>query len=185
VASEDVSVSSLAGRYATALFELAQESKSLDAVAADLARLQALVAGSADLARLIRSPVFSRDEQGRAIAAILSRLGVNPLTQKFVGLLAAKRRLFALAGIVAAFQALVAKQRGEMSAEVVSAQALKPAQVAALAATLKDALKRDVRVTQHVDPALLGGLVVKVGSRQIDSSLKSKLVRLERAMKGA
>ena len=185
VESENVSVSGLTGRYATALFELAQESKSLDAVAADLARLKALLVGSADLARLVRSPVFSRDEQGRAMGAVLDRLNVSTLTKNFMGLLAQKRRLFALAGIIAAFNALAAKQRGEMSAEVTSAQTLKPAQLTALAGTLKDALKREIRITQTVDPTLLGGLVVKVGSRQIDSSLKSKLVRLERSMRGA
>ncbi len=183
--SENVSVSGLTGRYATALFELAQESKSLDAVATDLARVKALLVGSADLARLVRSPVFSRDEQGRAMGAVLDRLNVSTLTKNFAGLLAQKRRLFALPGIITAFNSLVAKQRGEMSAEVTSAQALKPAQVTALAGTLKDALKREIRITQTVDPTLLGGLVVKVGSRQIDSSLKSKLVRLERAMRGA
>ena len=183
--SENVSVSGLTGRYATALFELARESKSLDAVASDLARVKSLLAGSADLARLVRSPVFTRDEQGRAMGAVLERLNVSTLTKNFVGLLAQKRRLFALSGIVAAFESLVAKLRGEMSAEVTSAQALKPEQVTALAGTLKDALKREIRITQIVDPALLGGLVVKVGSRQIDSSLRSKLVRIERAMKGA
>ena len=185
MASEAVSVSGLAGRYATALFELASESKSLDAVANDLSRLRNLIAGSADLARLVRSPVFSREEQGRATDAVLARLGVNALTKNFVGLLAQKRRLFALPGIVAAFETLLANQRGEMSAEVTSAQALKPEQRTALAGTLKDALKRDVRIAERVDPTLLGGLIVKVGSRQIDSSLKSKLVRLERAMRGA
>ncbi len=185
VASENVSVSGLTGRYATALFELALESKSLDAVAADLARVKALLVGSADLARLVRSPVFSREEQSSAMAAVLARLNVSQTTKNFIGLLAQKRRLFALAGIIKDFDTLLANHRGEMSAEVTSAQALKPAQVAALAGTLKDALKRDIRITQTVDPTLLGGLVVKVGSRQIDSSLKSKLVRLERAMKGA
>jgi F-type H+-transporting ATPase subunit delta len=185
VASENVSVSGLSGRYATALFELAQESKSLDAVAADLARIKALLAGSADLTRLVRSPVFSRDEQSKALQAILARLNVSQLTMNFVGLLAQKRRLFVLAGIIQDFNKLLANLRGEMSAEVTSAKALNPAQVTALAGTLKDALKRDIRITQTVDPTLLGGLVVKVGSRQIDSSLKSKLVRLERTMRGA
>jgi F-type H+-transporting ATPase subunit delta len=185
VASEDVSVSGLAGRYATALFELASESNLLDAVANDLARLRGLIDGSADLARLVRSPVFSREEQGRAIEAVLARLGVDRLTKNFVGLLAQKRRLFALTGIVAAFDALLAGHRGQMTADVTSARALKPEQRTALAGTLKDALKRDIRMTERVDASLLGGLIVKVGSRQIDSSLKSKLVRLERAMKGA
>jgi F-type H+-transporting ATPase subunit delta len=185
VASEDVSVSGISGRYATALFELAQESKSLETIATDLSRLRALITGSADLARLVRSPVFSRDEQGKAMEAILTRLNVSMLTKNFIGLLAAKRRLFALQGIIAAFETLVANQRGELRAEVTSAKALKPDQLTVLAGTLKDALKREIRLSERVDPSLLGGLVVKVGSRQIDSSLKTKLVRLERAMRGA
>ena len=185
MASENVSGAGLAGRYATALFELATETKSLDAIASDLSRLKALVEGSADLARLVRSPIFSREEQGKAMDAVLARLNVHALTKNFVGLLAQKRRLFALTGIVAAFDALVARQRGEMTAEVTSAQPLKAEQRTALMGTLKDALKRDMRLTERVDPSLLGGLIVKVGSRQIDSTLKSKLVRLERAMRGA
>ena len=185
MASEYVAVAGLAGRYATALFELAVESNALDAVANDLSRLRKLIDGSADLSRFVRSPVFSREEQGRAMGAVLQRLGVSQLTQNFMGLLAQKRRLFALQGIVTAFDTLVANRRGELSATVVSAQALKPAQLASLTAALKESMKREIRITETVDPSLLGGLVVKVGSRQIDSSLKSKLSRLERAMKGA
>lgn len=185
MASENISVAGLAGRYATALFELADEAKSLDAVSSDLARLRALVEGSADMARFVRSPVFSRDEQGKAIGAILDRLGVSQLTKNFIGLLAQKRRLFALQGIVTAFDALVAARKGETSASVVSAKPLSAAQRAALQSALKTSIKREIRMTESVDPSLLGGLVVKVGSRQIDSSLKSKLARLERAMKGA
>ncbi len=185
MASENVSVAGLAGRYATALFELANEAKALDAIASDLSRLRALIEGSADLARLVRSPVFSREEQGKAIDAVLARLNVNTLTRNFIGLLAQKRRLFALTGIVSAFEALVAHQKGEMTAEVTSAQPLKAEQRTALVGTLKDAMKREMRLTERVDPTLLGGLIVKVGSRQIDSSLKSKLARLERAMRGA
>jgi F-type H+-transporting ATPase subunit delta len=184
VAGESASVTGLAGRYATALFELAVEAKSLDAVARDLARLKALLKASGDLERLVRSPVFSRDEQARAMEAVLARLEASALTRNFVGLIAAKRRLFALADIVTAFETLLAGHRGEMSASVTSAKPLKAEQLTALAGTLKDAFKREIRIAQHVDPALLGGLVVKVGSRQIDSSLKSKLVRLERAMRG-
>ena len=185
MASENISVAGLAGRYATALFELADEAKSLDAVSSDLARLRALVEGSADMARFVRSPVFSRDEQGKAIGAILDRLGVSQLTKNFIGLLAQKRRLFALQGIVAAIDALVAARKGETSASVVSAKPLSATQRAALQSALKTSIKREIRMTESVDPSLLGGLVVKVGSRQIDSSLKSKLARLERAMKGA
>lgn len=185
MASELASVSGLSGRYATALFDLAAESKSLDAVAKDLARIRDLINGSKDLARLVRSPVFSRAEQRRAIDAVLDRLSVTALTKNFIGLLAQKRRLFAIAGIIAAFETLLANQRGEMRAEVTSAKALKPDQLTMLAGTLKDVLKREVRLAERVDPSLLGGLVVKVGSRQIDTSIKTKLVRLERAMRGA
>lgn len=185
MASENVSVAGLSGRYATALFELASEAKALDTVASDLARLSALVNGSADLARLVRSPVFSRAEQGKAMDAVLARLGVDTLTRNFIGLLAQKRRLFALPGIVASFEALLARLRGEVTADVISAQPLKPQQRQAITATLKEAMKRDVRISERVDATLLGGMIVKIGSRQIDSSLKTKLVRLERAMKGA
>lgn len=185
MASENVSVAGLAGRYATALFELAVESNALDAVAYDLKSLRSLIDGSPDMVRFVRSPVFTREEQGKAIDAIVSRLNVSALTKNFVGLLAQKRRLFALQGIVAAFDALVAARKGEISVSVVSAQALKPGQRDALVSTIKASVKRDVSVSESVDPSLLGGLVVKIGSRQIDSSLKSKLARLERAMKGA
>jgi F-type H+-transporting ATPase subunit delta len=185
VASENISVAGLAGRYATALFELADEAKALDTVAGDLARIRGLIEGSPDMARFVRSPVFSREEQGRAIAAVLDRLGVSPLTRNFMGLLAQKRRLFAFQGIATAFDALVAARKGETAASVVSARPLSPAQRTALQAALKSSIKREIRMTESVDPSLLGGLIVKVGSRQIDSSLKSKLARLERAMKGA
>src|SRR6185503_17809564 len=130
-----------------------------------------LLIGSEDLRRLVRSPVFSREEQGGAMAAVLDRLGVSQLTRNFVGLVAQKRRLFELGDIITAFERIVATQRGELSAEVTSAQTLKAEQLTALAGTLKDSFKRDVRLSTQVDPSLLGGLVVKVGSRQIDSSL--------------
>ena len=185
MASEHVSGTGLAGRYATALFELAMEAKALDAVSKDLTRVRSLITGSVDLARLVRSPVFSREEQGRAMDAVLDRLSVHALTKNFIGLIAQKRRLFAITGIIAAFETLVADHRGELRAEVTSASALKPDQLTMLAGTLKDVLKREVRLAERVDPSLLGGLVVKVGSRQIDSSIRSKLVRLERAMRGA
>ena len=185
MAGESFSSSSLAGRYATALNELALESKSVDTVAGDLKRIKDLLLGSDDLRRLVRSPVFSREEQGAAMGAVLDRLGVSALTRNFVGLVAQKRRLFVLGDIITAFEKIVAVQRGEISAEVTSAQALKAEQLTALSGTLKDSFKRDVRLSTQVDPSLLGGLVVKVGSRQIDSSLKAKLARLTRVMKGA
>jgi F-type H+-transporting ATPase subunit delta len=185
VAGESTSSSSLAGRYATALVELASEGKSVDAIATELGRVKDLLDGNPDLKRLVRSPVYSREEQASAIAAILERLGVSALTKNFIGLVAHKRRLFALRNIITAFEKIVATQRGELSAEVTSAQALKPEQLTALSGTLKDTFKRDVRLTTEVDASLLGGLVVKIGSRQVDSSLKAKLARLTRAMKGA
>jgi F-type H+-transporting ATPase subunit delta len=184
VAGESTSSSSLAGRYATALVELANESKSLDTVAGELKQVKDLLDGSVDLKCLVRSPVFSREEAGGAMAAILTRLNVSVLTKNFIGLVAQKRRLFVLHNIITAFERIVAAQRGEISATVTSAQALKPEQLTALSGTLKDTFKREVRLSTQVDPALIGGLVVKVGSRQIDSSLKAKLARLTHAMKG-
>jgi F-type H+-transporting ATPase subunit delta len=183
VAGESTSSSSLAGRYATALVDLASESKSLDTVAGELKQIKDLLSGSADLNRLVRSPVFSREEQGAAMAAILGRLNVSQLTKNFIGLVAQKRRLFALRDIITAFEKIVAAQRGELSATVTSAQSLKAEQLTALSGTLRDTFKRDVRLSTEVDPSLIGGLVVKVGSRQIDTSLKTKLARLTHAMK--
>jgi F-type H+-transporting ATPase subunit delta len=184
VAVESTSSSSLAGRYATALVELANESKSLDAVAAELKQVKDLLDGSLDLKRLVRSPVYSREEQAGAMDAILSRINVSTLTKNFIGLIAQKRRLFVLRDIITAFERIIAAQRGELSATVTSAQALKAEQLTALSGTLKDTFKREVRLATEVDPSLIGGLVVKVGSRQIDSSLKAKLARLTHAMKG-
>lgn len=178
-------VSGLAGRYATALFELADEAGALDAVSADLTRMTALVQGSADLARVLKSPVFSREEQGRALDAVLVRLGVNPLTRNFIGLLAQKRRLFALLDIAAAYDALLSVKRGEIKAKVTSARALSAGEVAAISDILRIAFRCDVKLQNAVDPRILGGLIVKVGSRMIDSSLATKLDRLKFAMKQA
>ncbi|MBI1210174.1 MAG: F0F1 ATP synthase subunit delta [Alphaproteobacteria bacterium] len=183
MAGESTSSSSLAGRYATALVDLASEGKSLDTVAGELKQIKDLLSGSADLNRLVRSPVFSREEQGEAMAAILGRLNVSQLTKNFIGLVAQKRRLSVLRDIITAFEKIVAAQRGELSATVTSAQSLKAEQLTALSGTLKDTFKRDVRLSTEVDPSLIGGLVVKVGSRQIDTSLKTKLARLTHAMK--
>lgn len=182
--SATIASSGLAERYATALFELAEAENKLDAMAAELKALAQLIAGSPDLARLIRSPVISRQEQGKAMAAILEQAGARKLTQKFVGLLAEKRRLFALPAIIDAFLAMLARQRGETTAEVTSAKPLSKAQAAALADALKKAVGKPVALTARVDPEILGGLTVKVGSQMIDSSLRSKLRRLSLAMKG-
>ena len=175
----------MAGRYATALFELAESEGSFDAVAADLARIRALLEESADLKRLVLSPVFSADEQGRALAAVLDRAGIKGLVANFVGLVVRNRRLFALSEMITGFTHLLARKRGEMSADVVSAHPLSDAQLANLKSALKAGTGRDVQINAYVDAGLLGGLVVKVGSRMIDSSLRTKLNSLKIAMKEA
>jgi F-type H+-transporting ATPase subunit delta len=174
----------LSERYASALFELADEARTLDQTDADLRNLARMVEESADLKRLIRSPVLSRDEQGKAMSAILQAAEMGDLTRRFIGLLVRNRRLFALAAIIKAFRDLLAGRRGEVAAEVTSAKALTDAQVAAIAAALKKVTGSDVSIAQTVDPELLGGLVVRMGSRMIDSSLRTKLQRMRLARKG-
>jgi F-type H+-transporting ATPase subunit delta len=174
----------LAERYAAALYELADESKALDRVADDLRQLAKLLEESADLLRLIRSPVLGRQEQGRAMKAILDKAGVDALTAKFIGLVAQNRRLFALPAMIKAYLATLAHRRGEIAAEVTSARALSPAQADAVMAALRQAVGSKVSVETRVDPTLLGGMVVRVGSRMVDSSLRTKLQKLELAMKG-
>ena len=174
----------LAGRYANALFELAQDQKSVDAVSADLADLRRALESSPDLTRLVRSPVFSAQDHARALKAILEKMGANALTAKFVLLLAEKRRLFVLIQIIAAYEHLVAKSRGETEAEVTAARALSDSEIAELKSVLKSRLGKEPRLHAKIDPTLLGGLVVKVGSRMIDSSLRTKLDGLRAAMKG-
>lgn len=177
-------VGQIAGRYASALFDLAQEGDVLDAVDRDLSQIAQLIGSDANMADLVRSPVLSREDAGRAIGAILTRMGVNPLTRKFVLLLAEKRRLFTLPQIARAFAARLAEQRGEMTADIISAQFLKDGQIADLRAALRDAYKRDVRLNILIDPALIGGIVVKAASKQVDFSIRSKLQALSGAMKG-
>lgn len=176
-------VSGLAGRYATAIFELARDAGKLDAVAADLASLTAMLANSPDLVRLVRSPVLSRTEQGKAMAAILDRMNVQDLTRRFIGLAAAKRRLFLLPAMITIFNGLLAQFRGEITARVTSAHPLDKAQLDAIAAALKQTATRDVQIQADVDNSLLGGLIVRMGSRMIDSSLRTKLNNLQIAMK--
>ena len=174
----------LAGRYANALFELAQEQKVIDAVSADLASLRRALETSTDLARLVKSPVFSAEDHAKALTAILGKMGANALTTKFVLLLAEKRRLFILTGVIRAYESQVAKSRGETEAEVTAARALNDAEISELKSALKAKLGKEPRLHTKVDPSLLGGLVVKVGSRMIDSSLRTKLDGLRAAMKG-
>lgn len=183
MAVEEQTVSGVAGRYATALFELAREEKALDHVAADLDRFSEAVDAVDDLARLVKSPVFTAEEQGRALAAILDEIKIEGLTRNFLLLVAKNRRLFAATDIIRAFRALLAQHRGEMSASVASASKLAEGQVTALKQALKAALGKDVALDESVDPGLLGGLVVKVGSRMIDTSLRTKLNSLKVAMK--
>ena len=182
--SELAQETGLAGRYAAALFELAGEQKAVDAVSGDLAAFRAAMDASPELSRVVKSPVFSREDQGKALKAVLEKLGANTLTTQFVLLLAAKRRLFALAGIIKAYESLVARARGETHAEITSARPLADAELADIKSALKARLGREPRLDAKVDPALLGGLVVKVGSRMIDSSLRTKLAGLAAAMKG-
>lgn len=183
VATDDPIMASVAGRYASAMFELAQEQSQLPQVEQDLGNLQALLDESEDLRRMVRSPVFSADDQSRALDAVLSRAGVAPLTMNFVKLIARNRRLFALGDVMKAFRGLVARSRGEVDADVTSATTLTDDQMAALKETLKASIGKDVQVTAKVDPSLLGGLIVKVGSRMIDSSLRTKLATLKMRMK--
>lgn len=178
-------VNEIADRYAKALFDLADDGNKLDAVADDLRTLGALLDESEDLQRLVRSPVISRADQGKAMAAVLDKTGASDLTRKFVGYVASSRRLFALKAISKAYLAKLAVRRGEVTAEVSSAKALSKEQVAAVEEALKKAVGGKVAVSHKVDPSLIGGLIVKVGSRMIDTSVATKLQRLKLAMKGA
>ena len=177
-------VTGVAGRYASALFDLAKDAESLDAVESDLAGIKRLIRESAEFSTLIKSPILSREEQTAGMQAILSKAGASELTTRFMGVVIENRRLFALEDIAEAFAALLADHKGEMTAEVAAAVSLSQAQKKALRATLTGSLGRQVNLDVTVDPSLLGGLVVHVGSRMIDSSLRTKLDNLQIAMKG-
>jgi F-type H+-transporting ATPase subunit delta len=184
LAGEDTSLSGLGGRYALALLDLADEKKQLDQVADDLRHLKALLEESADLRRLVDSPLFSREQQAAAISAVVERVGVTELTRRFVLVVAQNRRLFALSSMINGYLAELARRRGEIKAEVTSARPLSAAQLQALEETLREILGGKAEVGVTVDPSLIGGLIVKVGSQMIDNSLRSKLQRLQLAMKG-
>ncbi len=171
------------GRYATALFELALESKSLDSISKDLGKIQEMLESSEDLNRLVKSPVFSTDEQMRALNAVFKKVKISKLTLNFVSLITSNRRLFALPDMIKAFSMLLAQHRGEITAEVTSASKLTTKQMNAVKSELKAVVGRDVKLVPHVDASLLGGLIVKVGSRMVDNSLKTKLDGLKIAMK--
>jgi F-type H+-transporting ATPase subunit delta len=175
----------MAGRYATALFELALAENAVDAVTGDLDRFDALLADSADLNRLVRSPVFTAEEQMKALTAVLERAGIGGLAAKFLKVVASNRRLFAVRDIIRAFRTLVARHKGEVTAQVTLAEKPTDAHLAAIKDALGTVTTKDVQVDVKVDPSIIGGLVVKLGSRMVDTSLRTKLNALKLAMKGA
>jgi F-type H+-transporting ATPase subunit delta len=183
VATDDPIMASVAGRYASALFDLAKEQGQLADAEKDVASVQKLLDESADLRQLVRSPVISGDDQRKALMAVLAKAGVGQLVSNFLGLVARNRRLFAAPDMIKAFRAIAARHRGEVSAEVASAQPLTEAQLTQIKDTLRVQVGKDVQLATKVDPALLGGLVVKIGSRMIDSSLRTKLNSLKTMMK--
>ena len=185
VAGEETLVSGMAGRYATALFDLARDANAIDTVKADLARFEALVAESPDLARLVRSPVFSADEQLQALSTVLDRAGIGGLAARFLKLATKNRRLFAVRDMVRGYRELVAQHKGETTAEITVAEPLKDDHAAALKSALATISGKDVDLAVKVDPAIIGGLVVKLGSRMIDTSLRTKLHAIKHAMKEA
>ena len=177
-------MSGLARRYASALFDLADASKELDSLAEELRALKAIVEESEDLRRLINSPLYGRDQQAKAMASILEKAGASDLCRRFVLVVAGNRRLFALTRIIDAYLAELARRRGEVTAQVTAARELSEEQKDALTDALKKVVGAKVQVDLKVDQGLIGGLIVKVGSRMVDTSLRSKLERLELAMKG-
>jgi len=185
VAGENPTVSGVAGRYATALFELARDERSVDAVKADLDRFDAMVAQSADLARLVRSPVFSAEDQLRALSAVLDAAGLTGTSANFLKVLTVNRRLFSVRDIIKAFGVLVANFKGEAAADVTVAEPLSDKNLEALKTALKSVTGQNVSLNVRIDPAIIGGLIVKVGSRMVDSSLRTKLNSIKNAMKEA
>ena len=182
--SEPASISSgIAARYAAAVFDLAKEEKALKALEGDVDSLDAALSASADLKALISSPVYSREDQGKAIAAVAAKMGLSPIVANTLALMAANRRLFVLPQLIADIRDRIAAEKGEVTAEVTSATALSAAQAKKLAATLKARVGKDVKLKTAVDEGLIGGLVVKLGSTMIDTSIRSKLAALQNAMK--
>lgn len=182
--SESASISSgIAERYATAVFGIVKENNDLAKLEANLDDLSAALSESADLRDLISSPIYSRDAQQAAIMAIAKKMDLIPAMQNALGLMASKRRLFVVPQLVARLRGMIAEEKGEVTADVVSAKALTAAQSKKLAATLKEKVGREVKINATVDESLIGGLVVKVGSKMIDTSIRSKLNSLQNAMK--
>jgi F-type H+-transporting ATPase subunit delta len=182
--SEPASISGgIAARYAQAAFDLAQEGGALGPLEADVEALDAALERSADLRAMIASPILSRDEQGRAIAALAAAMGLSGVTRNLLGLMAQKRRLFVLPQLLSTLRARIEAARGETRAEVVSAAPLSEAQRARLAAALSAGAGRTVRLGARVDPSLIGGIVVRLGSRMIDGSIRGRLARMQNMMK--
>jgi len=185
VAQQQRTVSGVPGRYARALYELAQETQTVDAVVDDLRQIQTMLDGSEDLRRLVRSPVFRAEAQIGALQAIVKAIGIGQLASNFILLTARNRRLAALPVIIQAFLALVAAERGEVTAEVISAEKLSANHVAALKDELTARMGSSIMLLTKTDESLIGGMIVKIGSRMIDNSLKTKLHNLKTIMKGA
>ncbi|MBB1093486.1 F0F1 ATP synthase subunit delta [Rhodopseudomonas palustris] len=185
MASEDPSVSGVSGRYATALFELARDEKVIDAVKADLDKFSAMLVESPELLRLVRSPVFGAEAQTKALGAVLDKARIAGISANFLKLLAANRRLFVVADVIGAYRALVARFKGEATADVTVAETLSDKNLEALKLALKSVTGKDVTLNINVDPAIIGGLVVKLGSRMVDSSIRTKLNSIKHAMKEA
>jgi F-type H+-transporting ATPase subunit delta len=175
---------SLAGRYASALFDLARDQRQIDSVSRSLDGLNQALLDSKEFAELVASPLVSRDEAGKAFAGLAPQLGVDPVTANFLGVLARNGRKNELRAVIRAFRRLAAEHRGETTAEVVTARPLNDDQIHALKAQLRTRAGRDVAIDASVDPNILGGIVVKLGSQQIDASIRTKLNRLALAMKG-
>ena len=177
-------VSEIAIRYARALFDLADEQDLLDDIASDLAQLMAMVEQSSDLQRLLRSPILGRDEQGQAMAGILEAMEANELTRRFVGLIARNRRLFVLTDMIRGYLDELARRRGEITAEVTAPKELSESQTTALRDALQRKLGGTVTIDASIDPSMIGGLIVKVGSQMIDTSLRTQLNKMQLAMRG-
>ncbi len=175
---------SLAGRYATALFDLARDQRQLESVDKSLDALGQALLDSKEFSELVASPLVSREEAGKALAGLSPQLGLDPITTNFVGVLAKNGRKGQLGNVIRAFRQLAAEHRGEATAEVVTARPLNDDQLAQLRQQLRSRAGRDVNIDATVDPSLLGGIVVKLGSQQIDASIRTKLNRLAQAMKG-
>jgi F-type H+-transporting ATPase subunit delta len=185
IVAEPVSISSgIAERYATAVLELAEEGKALSTLEADVGALKTALAESADLQSLIASPLYSRDNQTKAIAALAAAMGLSDTFKGTLGVMAEKRRLFVLPQLLAVLAERIAEAKGEVTADVTAAKALTKTQSDALAKSLKAAIGKTVNLNVAVDESLIGGMIVKIGSRMIDTSIKSKLAGLENAMKG-